>query len=351
MRIFPAILAAGIIAGGTAAAMAETTGPYVGAETGITFAPKITFKDAAHSWRETQDPGFAVLGQVGYGFGQIRVEGEFGWRANGADKVTGLTSSNGSGSLDAASIMANVYYDVPTGTKLTPFIGAGIGGIDVSADKIRGSGVTYSNDDQFTFGYQGIVGAAYALNDNLSIKADYRYLRSTDTKLSEDPSWGTGSAKGDYVSHSILVGFTYKFGVPEKPAAAPVPVVAAPPPPPPAKPAQAAPIAKTFLVFFDFDKSLITLEAQRIINEAAAQANTTHALAIRLTGHTDAAGSKEYNMALSLRRGEAVKAALVKLGVPATEITVVGKGKSELLVPTKDGVREPQNRRVQIVLE
>ncbi|HIJ63183.1 MAG TPA: OmpA family protein [Rhodospirillaceae bacterium] len=351
MRMFPAILAAGLIAGATTAAMAETNGPYVGAETGITFAPKVSFKDGPRSWRDTQDPGFALLGQLGYGFGQIRVEGEFGWRTNGIDKVSGLTTASGSGSLDAASIMANVYYDFATGTRLTPYLGAGIGGVDVSADNIRGSGVTYSNDDQFTFGYQGIAGVSYALDDNLSIKADYRYLRTADTKLNESPGWGTGSGKGDYSSHSLLVGFTYKFGAPEKPMPAPAPAVAAPPPPAPAKPAQAAPIAKTFMVFFDFDKALITPEAQRIITEAAAQAKGTNATAIHLTGHTDAAGTKEYNMALSLRRAEAVKAALIKLGLPSGEISLVGKGKSELLVPTKDGVREPQNRRVQIVLE
>ncbi|MDY0240902.1 MAG: OmpA family protein, partial [Rhodospirillaceae bacterium] len=57
-----------------------------------------------------------------------------------------------------------------------------------------------------------------------------------------------------------------------------------------------------------------------------------------------------YNMALSLRRANAVKAELVKLGIPANEISVVGKGKADPLVPTADGVREPQNRRVQINL-
>jgi outer membrane protein OmpA-like peptidoglycan-associated protein len=74
------------------------------------------------------------------------------------------------------------------------------------------------------------------------------------------------------------------------------------------------------------------------------------ATSIALTGYTDAAGSEKYNLALSIRRGNAVKAALVKQGVNASDISVVGKGKSDQLVPTKDGVREPQNRRVLIVL-
>src|SRR4030095_3750919 len=57
-----------------------------------------------------------------------------------------------------------------------------------------------------------------------------------------------------------------------------------------------------------------------------------------------------YNMALSLRRANAVKDALVKLGVPAAAITTVGRGEAGLLVQTGDGVREPQNRRVEITI-
>ena len=55
-------------------------------------------------------------------------------------------------------------------------------------------------------------------------------------------------------------------------------------------------------------------------------------------------------MALSLKRANAVKAAMVKQGVPADQISVVGKGETQPLVQTPDGVREPQNRRVEIVL-
>jgi OOP family OmpA-OmpF porin len=70
-----------------------------------------------------------------------------------------------------------------------------------------------------------------------------------------------------------------------------------------------------------------------------------------VTGHTDTVGSDAYNMRLSRRRAESVAAELEKQGVPSAEIAIVAKGKHDLLVPTADGVKEPQNRRVQIVYE
>ena len=107
---------------------------------------------------------------------------------------------------------------------------------------------------------------------------------------------------------------------------------------------------KNFLVFFDFDRSNITADAQRVIEEAAAAAKAGNVSRIQLTGHTDRSGSDQYNLALGTRRGEAVKQALVRLGIPANSIAVISRGESQPLVPTADGVREPQNRRVEIML-
>lgn len=120
-------------------------------------------------------------------------------------------------------------------------------------------------------------------------------------------------------------------------------------PPPPAAPPP--PPVKNFLVFFDFDKSTLTPRALDIVKEAANTAKSGQNARVTCTGHTDTAGPPNYNMALSLRRANTVKNALVKEGVPATSITVVGRGETALLVPTKDGVREPQNRRVEIVVQ
>jgi OOP family OmpA-OmpF porin len=109
-------------------------------------------------------------------------------------------------------------------------------------------------------------------------------------------------------------------------------------------------IVNTFQVFFDFDRSNIAETAAQIIDKAAASAKQGKITRINLTGHTDSSGTVEYNQALSERRAEAVKEQLVHDGVPAGEITTLGVGKAQQLVPTADGVREPQNRRTEIIL-
>jgi hypothetical protein len=93
---------------------------------------------------------------------------------------------------------------------------------------------------------------------------------------------------------------------------------AAPPPPPPAQ-------APTYMVFFDWDRSDLSAQARSTITQAVQ--------AYKSTGSA---------------RANAVKDAMVREGVPATAIEVIGRGESQPLVQTADGVREPQNRRVEI---
>ena len=154
-------------------------------------------------------------------------------------------------------------------------------------------------------------------------------------------------------------------------------------PPPPATTTGGAAV-KQYMVFFDFDRSNITAQAAATIKQAADAAKmagtsgrtandcaadgrrrgvegealkafvaqcTGAVTRIAVTGHTDTSGSATYNMALSLRRANAVKDALVREGIPAAAIGVTGKGETQLLVQTGDNVKEPQNRRVEIVLQ
>jgi OmpA-OmpF porin, OOP family len=108
--------------------------------------------------------------------------------------------------------------------------------------------------------------------------------------------------------------------------------------------------APSFMVFFDWDKSDLNPAAIDTIERAAAAYKTKGGAQIKASGHTDRSGPEVYNMALSLRRANAVKDALVRAGVREQDISVVGLGESQPLVRTADGVREAQNRRVEIVI-
>ena len=117
----------------------------------------------------------------------------------------------------------------------------------------------------------------------------------------------------------------------------------------PAKPvATTAQSDAKYLVFFDWNKATLTPEARQIVAKAADEFKRTGGARLVATGYTDLSGTPAYNYKLSVRRAEAVKAELVRLGVPAGTITTIGRGEEDPLVPTKDGVREAQNRRVSI---
>jgi hypothetical protein len=105
-----------------------------------------------------------------------------------------------------------------------------------------------------------------------------------------------------------------------------------------------------YLVFFAFDRAELTEEDRQTVARAAEDYRRTGTARITATGHADTSGSAEYNLGLSQRRAEAVADELIRLGVPAADIVTVGRGEEDLLVPTADGVREPRNRRVEIVV-
>jgi outer membrane protein OmpA-like peptidoglycan-associated protein len=103
-------------------------------------------------------------------------------------------------------------------------------------------------------------------------------------------------------------------------------------------------------VFFDWDRADLTDRARQIITEAAGAARRVSSTRIEVAGHADRSGTPQYNQRLSERRAQAVAAELVRQGVARNEIAITAFGESRPLVPTADGVREPQNRRVEIVL-
>ena len=111
-----------------------------------------------------------------------------------------------------------------------------------------------------------------------------------------------------------------------------------------------APAGKSFLVFFDWDKSTLTDRARGIIREAATTSKTTQHTRLEVNGYADTSGNAKYNQGISLRRAQTVAAELVRNGVAKGEIAIKAFGDTVLLVPTGPGVREPQNRRVEIII-
>lgn len=110
----------------------------------------------------------------------------------------------------------------------------------------------------------------------------------------------------------------------------------------------AAPPTAPLMIFFDSGKSEIRRDWEPVLDQAAAAAKAGATL--RLTGHTDREGASAANRRVSLERARIVAAALVARGAPAGAITTLGAGEEAPLIPTADGVREIQNRRVDIII-
>ncbi len=119
--------------------------------------------------------------------------------------------------------------------------------------------------------------------------------------------------------------------------------------PAPAQPAAVQP--ETYVVYFDFDKSNIKPEAAQILDRAIFHAKAGGTPSISVTGHADRSGAEDYNLGLSLRRADSVREYLINGGVTAEQITVSGRGEAEPAVPTADGVKEPRNRRVEVIVQ
>ena len=101
-------------------------------------------------------------------------------------------------------------------------------------------------------------------------------------------------------------------------------------------------------MFFDFDKSDITAEAATILNNAVTAYGNCGSARVMLAGHTDRAGSVTYNVALAERRNASVRSYLTGRGIPDGGLSGEAFGESQPRVPTADGVREAQNRRVEV---
>ncbi len=348
MTLRSAVLCAAVAASlGGAASAGQIKGWYIGLEGGANWV-----EDWSHTFNDFDGPllaaeasfdtGWAAFVTAGYAFNNnIRAEFEAGYRDNDVDGyVLNGNSTTFGEDLWEASAMVNVLYDISLMDKLSLSVGAGAGGD--FANYTFTIGATSAEDDEWNFAYQGLAGLNYMVGQRTAVFMNYRYLRVVSPEFDFRPVTSVAFVDGDdFVKHTATIGIRYAL----QPAAAPY--VAPPPAPPPSGPA-AAP--RQFIVFFGFNKYVLTSEATRVISEAVAAAKETGSATVLITGHTDTVGSNAYNQRLSMRRSNAVKGEMVRQGVASGAITTTGKGETELLVQTADGVKEPQNRRATIDL-
>ncbi len=300
-------------------------------------------------------PGFAGVLSLGWGFGNgLRAEVEAAFRSNetdGSSGVAGWSADGGiSGRQESWGVMGNVLLDlIPIGP-VTPYVGVGAGYMVTDWSGVRGYSQNGAlrmtvDDSDGQFAYQGIAGLAFPLDilPGLAITAEYRFVGTLQPRLQvrfDNPSTGATVARGtiepDSYQQSLMLGLRYAFNAAPAPAA----------PPPAAAPVQ----SRSFIVFFDWNSAALTERARQIIAEAAQQVRAQRSARIEVAGHADRTGTVQYNQALSRRRAETVAAELVRLGVAREEIVITALGESQPLVPTGPNVREPQNRRVEIIL-
>jgi outer membrane protein OmpA-like peptidoglycan-associated protein len=356
----------GLLAVASPAAAQFVSGPYVAGGAGVNLVPDTDLNlDSAGvtglglagfgaAGAVGFEPGFGGVLSLGWGFGNgLRAEIEGHFRTNGVDSLAGVAgwaaSGVTAGRQDSWGVMGNVLLDLGVFGPVIPYVGVGAGYVVTDWNGVRGLGQNGAlrfrvDDSDGRFAYQGIAGLAFPLGfaPGLAVTAEYRFLGTLQPQLQarfDNPTTGATVARGvvepDVFNHSLLLGLRYAFG---RPPAAAAPAAAAPAP------------SRTFLVFFDWNRADLTERARQIIGEAAQQARAQRTTRIEVAGHADTSGNPQYNQMLSRRRAETVAAELVRLGVAREEIAVTAFGETQPLVATADNVREPQNRRVEIVI-
>ncbi len=338
------------------------TGVYLGAGAGYTIMGHRSVKSITSGGvtvypgsRSLFHNGYAGEASIGYGFGNgFRVELEGDYYDNRLKKLdTGANQLTASGSERKYGAMVNALYDFDIGSPyIYPYVGAGIGYQFARLHNYNvpfydgGPSAASIDHTKGSLAYQALIGFSFPVPymPGLSATVQYSYMALTGTRdysgvYQSAPA--TFKFKGE-ANDTLMVGLRYELFPPMPPA---------PPPPAPTPVSTPAPApARTYLVFFNWDKADLTPRAMQIVSEAAQASQSTNVTRLNVNGYTDTSGSASYNMKLSYRRADNVAAQLVQDGVPKADIEIKGYGETHLLVPTGPGVREPQNRRVEIIL-
>ena len=372
MKLRNVLLAATAFAAPAAALAQPVTGPYISLGAGATYtqdqnlssvsvpalgAYSVGTNNNGHIKTEVGPLGSA---SVGYGLGNgIRIELQGDYRQNKIKSFSGLGASGQQQQMEG---YVNVLYDFDLsafGVPLSPYVGVGAGYNQVKFQNGAFSGFAGDGSSIFiretntqgNFAAQGIAGLAFNIASvpGLALTVEGRVSAIPEAQnyhgqfFSIAPATRINFRTQDTLNYAGLVGLRYALFQPAPPA--PPPAVVPPPPAPEVAP------ARTYLVFFDWDRADLTARARQIVSEAAQASTHVQTTRIEVNGYTDLSGTAAYNQRLSVRRAETVESELVRDGVNRGEISIHGFGESNPLVQTAQGVREPQNRRVEIILK
>lgn len=375
MRKLAVILALATTALSTPA-LARDDSWYVGVEGGAMLVEDIKFDigTTTRAGKTDHRAGWDVGGVVGYDFGGFRLEAEASYRQANVTgwsstlntpvwNVNGTTLGNlapgtydyAGGTSSALSFMVNAMLDFGDDDVLTGFVGGGAGIARVKSELAlsnRNPAPTLGDSDT-VFAWQAFAGVRAPLSDSVDVTLKYRFFNADNVTLVDitGRTW-----EGRFRSHSILGGLTFNFGGPKEeppvvvtptPTPTPTPEWTPTPTPTPTAPPQVC-TPGPYIVFFDWDKSDITPEAAGILDNAISNYQTCGNASVMLAGHADRSGTASYNVGLSQRRADAVKAYLTGRGIPGGVIGTEAFGESQPRVATADGVRELQNRRVEV---
>lgn len=347
-------------------ALARDNQWYVGVDGGAMIVEDLALDIGALNDAATvdTDKGYDFGGVVGYDFGGFRLESEVSYRK--AD-VTGFNSQSpqipsgagttlapGStyavaGNASALSFMVNGLLDFGDDDGLQGFVGGGVGVARVDVQTVFAA-PSFLDDSDTGFAWQALAGIRAPLSDSWDVGLKYRFFNADKVGLVDRLGRAVDTR---FRSHSLMGSLIYNFGgapapVEVAPPPPPPPYVAPPPPPPPPPPP--APVCNTgpYIVFFDWDKSNLRPDAASVLDNAAAQYSNCGSAKVMLAGHADKSGTAKYNVGLSERRNDTVRAYLETKGVSAGAIATEAFGETAPLVQTADGEREPQNRRVEV---
>ncbi|AJP73124.1 OmpA family protein [Sphingomonas hengshuiensis] len=370
MRKLAVILALATTALSTPA-LARDDAWYVGIEGGAMLVEDIDFNLAYRPDAAKADHkyGFDVAGTVGYDLGPVRLEAEVSYRKASVDGysstlttpvagASGAYTNRAPGSFDyaggsssALSFMVNSLFDFGDDDGVQGFVGPGLGVARVKEKIGLNTRGNFLDDSDTVVAWQVLAGVRAPLNDSIDVSLKYRFFNAPGVELTDIAGRNTYFR---YRSHSIMGGLVFNFGAPApEPAPAPAPEPApAPVWTPTPEPTPVAPVVQCtpgpYIVFFDWDKSDITPEAASILDNAISNYQNCGNSKVMLAGHADRSGSASYNVGLSQRRADAAKAYLTSRGISDGVISTEAFGESRPRVETADGVRELQNRRVEI---